>query len=168
VVILGRTGRTEFNFPAAIGALVANVALNLVLVPAMGITGAGLALVASYLVVLGLMYVFTQRLFPVPYEWGRLLRVVLTVAALVGIAELAVPTSGAIGLLPRVVLFAAYPLVLFTTGFFTDGERVWLAKLRHPGAVIAGLASLRAQPAAVEGDVSEIYEAERMDEDARL
>ena len=167
VVILGRTGRTEFNFPAAIGALVANVALNLVLVPAMGITGAGLALVASYLVVLGLMYVFTQRLFPVPYEWGRLLRVVLTVAALVGIAELAVPTSGAIGLLLRVVLFAAYPLVLFTTGFFTDGERVWLAKLRHPGAVIASLASLRTQPAAVEGDVSEIYEAERMDEDAR-
>ncbi len=37
VVILGRTGRTEFNFPAAIGALVANVALNLVLVPPLGI-----------------------------------------------------------------------------------------------------------------------------------
>jgi len=168
VVILGRTGRTEFNFPAAIGALVANVALNLVLVPALGITGAGLALVASYFVVLALMYVFTQRLFPVPYEWGRLLRVTLTVAALVGIAELAVPTSGAVGLLLRVVLFAAYPLVLFATGFFTDGERVWIAKLRHPGAVIAGLAALRAQPAAVDGDVSEIYEAERMDEDARL
>jgi len=168
VVILGRTGRTEFNFPAAIGALVANVALNLVLVPAMGITGAGLALVASYFVVLALMYVFTQRLFPVPYEWGRLLRVTLTVAALVGIAELAVPTSGAVGLLLRIVLFAAYPAVLFATGFFTEGERVWIAKLRHPGAVIAGLAALRAQPAAVEGDVSEIYEAERMDEDARF
>ncbi|MGN6587216.1 MAG: lipopolysaccharide biosynthesis protein, partial [Solirubrobacterales bacterium] len=36
VVILGRTGRTEFNFPAAIGALVTNVVLNLILVPAMG------------------------------------------------------------------------------------------------------------------------------------
>ena len=31
VVILGRTGRTEFNFPATIAALVANVALNLAL-----------------------------------------------------------------------------------------------------------------------------------------
>ena len=72
VVILGRTGRTEFNFPATIAALVANVALNLLLVPPLGIVGAGLALVASYLVVLALMYVFTQRLFPVPYEWGRL------------------------------------------------------------------------------------------------
>jgi O-antigen/teichoic acid export membrane protein len=168
VVILGRTGRTEFNFPAAIGALVANVALNLILVPAMGITGAGLALVASYLVVLGLMYVFTQRLFPVPYEWGRLLRVTLTVAVLVGIAELLVPTSGALGLLLRAVLFAAYPLLLFGTGFFTAGERVWLAKLRHPGVVVAGLAALREKPPAVDGSIPEVYEVERFDEDTRL
>lgn len=167
VVILGRTGRTEFNFPAAIGALVANVALNLLLVPSLEIVGAGLALVASYLVVLGLMYVFTQRLFPVPYEWGRLLRVTLTVVALVALAELLVPTSGALGLLLRGALFTAYPLLLFGTGFFTDGERHRLAKLRHPGAVLAGLASLRAQPAAVDGQIPEVYEVERMDEDAR-
>jgi O-antigen/teichoic acid export membrane protein len=167
VVILGRTGRTEFNLPAAIGALVANVVLNLLLVPSLGIVGAGLALVASYLVVLALMYVFTQRLFPVPYEWGRLLRVTLTVAALVGVGELLVPTSGALGLLLRALLFAAYPLLLLGTGFFTEGERRWLARLRHPGTVIADLASLRAQPAAVDGNVSEIYEVERMDEDAR-
>jgi O-antigen/teichoic acid export membrane protein len=164
VVILGRTGRTEFNFPAAIGALVANVALNLALVPSLGIVGAGLALVASYLVVLGMMYVFTQRLFPVPYEWGRLLRVVLTVAVLVGVAELLVPTSGALGLLLRIALFAAYPIALFATGFFSDEERGWLARLRHPQAL---LADLRAAEPAVDGHVSEVYEVERMDEDAR-
>src|SRR3954454_11849003 len=133
VVILGRTGRTELNLPAAIGGLVVNVALNLALVPPLGIVGAGLALVASYLVVLGLMYGFTQRLFPVPYEWSRLLRVVLTVAALVGLAELLVPTEGPAGLLLRVALFAAYPLVLLGSGFFSDEERGWLARLRHPG-----------------------------------
>ena len=163
VVILGRTGRTEFNLPAAIGALVANVALNLALIPPLGIVGAGLALVGSYLVVLGLMYVFTQRLFPVPYEWGRLLRIVLIVAALVGIAELLVPTSGADGLLLRAALFAAYPLALFASGFFSDEERGWLSQLRHPGAV---LANLRAEPA-VDGRIPEVYEVERMDEDLR-
>jgi O-antigen/teichoic acid export membrane protein len=168
VVILGRTGRTEFNFPAAIGALIANVVLNLLLVPSLEIVGAGIALVASYLVVLGLMYVFTQRLFPVPYEWGRLLRVTLTVAILVGVGELLVPTSGALGLLLRALLFSAYPLALLATGFFTPGERVWLAKLRHPGAVMAGLAALRAQPAVVDGQIPEVYEVERMDEDTRL
>ncbi|HEV2858746.1 MAG TPA: oligosaccharide flippase family protein [Solirubrobacterales bacterium] len=167
VVILGRTGRTKFNFPAAIGGLVANVVLNLLLVPSLGIVGAGLALVASYVVVLGLMYVFTQRLFPVPYEWGRLVRVVATVAALVGLAELLIPTSGALGLLLRTLLFVAYPLVLLGSGFFTAGERRWLARLRHPGAVVASFASLSSQPAAVDGQVPEVYEVERMDEDAR-
>jgi O-antigen/teichoic acid export membrane protein len=168
VVILGRTGRTEFNFPAALGALASNVALNLVLVPAWGIVGAGVALVASYLVVVALMYGFTQRLFPVPYQWGRLARVVLASAVLVALAELFVPTAGLAGFLARAALLAVYPLALLASGFFTRGERAWLARLRHPAVVLAGVASLRAQPAAVEGDVSEIYEAERMDEDARL
>jgi O-antigen/teichoic acid export membrane protein len=168
VVILGRTGRTEFNFPATAAALAANVALNLLLVPPLGIVGAGLALVASYLVVLALMYGFTQRLFPVPYEWGRLARIVLVSAVLVGLGELLVPTSGFAGLILRVVLWLAYPLVLLATGFFTAGERAWLARLRHPGELIAQLRSLRPPPAEVDGTVPEAYEAELADEDARL
>jgi O-antigen/teichoic acid export membrane protein len=166
VVILGRTGRTEFNFPAAIAALIANVVLNLLLVPPLGIVGAGLALVASYLVVLALMYGFTQRLFPVPYQWGRLGRVALTSAALVGAGELLLPTSGFPGLLGRAVLWAAYPFALFASGFFTPGERVWLARLRHPAELAAGIGALRAQPSAVDGSIPEVYEVERMDDDA--
>jgi O-antigen/teichoic acid export membrane protein len=168
VVILGRTGRTEFNLPATLTALVVNIALNLALVPSLGIVGAGLALVASYLVVLALMYVFTQRLFPVPYEWGRLARIVLASAALVGVGELAMPTSGAAGFLGRAALLAAYPLVLYLGRFFTPAERSWIARLRHPAAIAAELRALRAEPTAVAGYVPEVYEAERQDEDRRL
>jgi O-antigen/teichoic acid export membrane protein len=168
VVILGRTGRTEFNFPATIAALVANLALNLALVPSLGIVGAGLALVASYIVVVALMYVFTQRLFAVPYQWGRLARVLLVSAALVGLGELLLPTEGFLGLLARIVLWLAYPVVLLLSGFFTDEERGWLARLRHPSELLASLRTLRAEPAAVDGQIPETYEAERMDDDARL
>lgn len=168
VVILGRTGRTEFNFPATAAALVANVGLNLALVPSLGIVGAGIALVASYLVVLALMYGFTQRLFPVPYEWSRLLRVVLVSATLVGLGELLLPTEGALGLFSRTALWLAYPLALLASGFFSPGERRYLAMLRHPGELVRRLAALRQQPGAVDGAVSETYEAEQMDEDARL
>jgi O-antigen/teichoic acid export membrane protein len=167
VVILGRTGRTEFNLPATLAALAANIALNLILVPSLGIVGAGFALVASYVVVLALMYVFTQRLFPVPYQWGRLARVVLTAAVLVGAGELLMPTSGAPGLLGRAALFVAYPLVLFASGFFTPGERVWLARLRHPGELAASFQRLRSEPSAVDGRLPETYEVELMDDDAR-
>lgn len=168
VVILGRTGRTEFNFPATAAALATNIALNLALVPPLGIVGAGLALVASYLVVLVLMYSFTQRLFPVPYEWGRLARIVLVSAGLVAAGELLLPTDGFAGLAARTAFWLAYPLGLLVTGFFTSGERSWLARLRHPAELAAQLRSLRPATAAVEGQVPETYEAEQMDEDTRL
>ncbi|MET0557972.1 MAG: oligosaccharide flippase family protein [Solirubrobacterales bacterium] len=168
VVILGRTGRTEFNLPASLAALVVNLVLNLLLVPPLGIVGAGLALVASYVVVLVLMYGFTQRLFPVPYEWGRLARVVLVSAALVGLGELVMPTSGAVGFLGRGVLLAAYPLALYAGRFFSPGERAWLSRLRDPGALVAELRAIRAEPAAVDAHVPETYEAELRDEDSRL
>jgi O-antigen/teichoic acid export membrane protein len=168
VVILGRTGRTEFNFPATLAALVANIALNLALVPPLGIVGAGLALVASYLVVLALMYGFTQRLFPVPYEWGRLARILLVSAVLVGLGELLLPTSGFGGLILRVVLWLAYPLALLAVGFFSRGERTWLARLRHPGEFAARLRALRPSAPGLDGSVPETYEAEQMDEDSHL
>ncbi len=168
VVILGRTGRTEFNFPATIAALIANVALNLALVPSLGIVGAGLALVASYVVVVGLMYVFTQRLFPVPYEWGRLARVVLTCAALVALGELAMPTDGIAGLLGRGVIWGLFPLALLASGFFSAQERRWLALLRHPRELVERLRAAAERPAAVDGAIPEAYEAVRLDEDSRI
>jgi len=168
VVILGRTGRTEFNFPATLAALAANIALNLALVPPLGIVGAGIALVASYLVVLVLMYGFTQRLFPVPYEWGRLARVVTVSTGIVVLGELLLPTEGFLGFLTRTALWLIYPLALLATGFFTPGERRWLAALRSPGVLAAQLRSLRPAGAGVDGSVSETFEVEQMDEDWRL
>jgi len=168
VVILGRTGRTELNFPATAAALLANVALNLALVPPLGIVGAGIALVASYLVVLVLMYGFTQRLFPVPYEWARLARVVLVSAALVGLGELLLPTDGAAGLLSRAALWLTYPLALLASGFFTPGERRWLTGLRHPGELLRPLREPRPAAAAIDSQIPEAYEAELIDEDTRL
>jgi O-antigen/teichoic acid export membrane protein len=168
VVILGRTGRTEFNFPATVGALAANVALNLLLVPSMGIVGAGLALVASYIVVVALMYVFTQRLFPVPYEWSRLARVVLVSAVLVAVGELAMPTEGLAALLGRCAIWALFPVALLGSGFFSAEERRRLALLRHPRRLLERLREASRRPAAVDGEIPEAYEAVRLDEDSRI
>ena len=168
VVILGRTGRTEFNFPATAAALAANIALNLALVPPLGIIGAGIALVASYLVVLALMYGFTQRLFPVPYEWSRLARVVAIASAIVLLGELLLPTEGFLGLVARTTLWLTYPLALLAVGFFTSTERRWLAALRQPGVLATQLRSLRPAAAGVDGSVPETYEAEQMNDDARF
>jgi len=167
LVILGRTGRTEFNFPATGAALAVNVALNLILVPSLEIVGAGIALVVSYLVVVALMYRFTQRLFPVPYEWGRLARLVAVSVALVAIGELAMPSSGAVGLIGRIVVWLAYPVTLLAAGFFSDEERRWLRRLRHPVELVSEIAAAsRAQPAVEGAGLPEAYEVARIDEDS--
>lgn len=182
VVILGRTGRTEFSFPATAAATVANLGLNLALIPPLGIAGAGLALAGSYLVVAALMYWFTQRLFPVPYEWRRLATVVGVAAAAVLAGELLLPTSGAAGLVSRTGLWLSYPALLWASGFFSPEERRTLARVLRPRAVAAQLRELRTAPASAarpEGAVAseerargprlvpEVYEAELRDEDRR-
>ena len=73
--------------------------------------GAAIALVVSYVVVVVLMYVFTQRLFHVPYEWRRLGLVLVAAAALVAVGEAVLPTDGLAGFLERVLLWLAFPVV---------------------------------------------------------
>ena len=177
VVILGRTGRTEFNFPATAAATAANIALNLVLVPPLGIVGAGMALVASYLVVLVLMYAFTQRLFPVPYEWRRLALVFGVAAAVVAGGELLLPTEGAAGVVSRTAAWLVYPVALWAAGFLTTEEREAIGRMLNPRAVAERLRELRVEPAEPAPEsaapasarsprlTQEVYEAEARDED---
>lgn len=170
VVVLGRTGRTEFNLPATIAGTALNVVLNLVLIPPLGIVGAGIALVASYAVVLILMYALTQRLFPVPYEWGRLALLVAVTAATVAVGEVLLPTDGLDGFAARTALWLAFPLLLLATGFLTAAERASLRTMLSPSAVRERLRELASeptssQPEARAGYGPEVYEAVRRDED---
>ncbi len=183
VIILGRTGRTEYNFPATGAGTVVNIALNLILLPSMGIVGAGISLVASYAVVLVLMYVFTQRLFKVPYEWLRLAQAAGLAVALVLVGELLLPTSGFWGLAGRTALWLAYPLLLWVTGFLNEEEREAAGRVMSPAYVKAALTSLREAPSPEPEDeedekkpeetrghgprlTRETLEAEQRDEDA--
>ena len=146
VVVLGRTGRTEYNFPATGAGTVVNIVLNLILLPSMGIVGAGVSLVASYAVVLVLMYVFTQRLFKVPYEWLRLAQAVGLATVLVVVGEVFLPTSGIGGLAGRTTLWLAYPLLLWFSGFLNDEEREAAGRVLSPAYVRAALTNLREAP----------------------
>ncbi|RMF58394.1 MAG: hypothetical protein D6743_17720, partial [Calditrichaeota bacterium] len=51
-----------------------NVAANVLLIPRLGMMGAGYARVAGYFVMAGLLYVFAQRFYRIDYEVGRLLK----------------------------------------------------------------------------------------------
>ena len=72
VTMAGRAQVTIRNAPAALCGLAVNVALLALLVPPLGIAGAGIALVGAYVVMLVVMWALTRNLFPVAFEWGRL------------------------------------------------------------------------------------------------
>ena len=127
VVIAGRAKVTTRNFPAALAGLVVNVVLLVTLVPALGISGAGIALCGAYAVMLVAIYLLTRRLFTVSFEWGRLAHLTLVIASATVAAEVLLPTTGAVGLLSRLAVAGALPFVLLATGFFSPGE---LARVR--------------------------------------
>ena len=135
VVMAGRANVTTRNFPAALFGLVLNSVLLVVLVPPLGIAGAGVALCGAYVGMLGLMYAFTQRLFRVDFEWGRLAVLVVVLGGVAVAGELLLPTSGALGFLARAAALVAIPLALLGSGFFSPQER---ARLR--GLFVRGLA----------------------------
>jgi O-antigen/teichoic acid export membrane protein len=90
--------RTGF-FPIATGiAAVISVVATWILVPIYGLEGAAWAKVVAYLVSAVILYVFVQRIYPMKYEWGKVLAIILLCTAVwfgVGYAELVRELSGA-------------------------------------------------------------------------
>jgi O-antigen/teichoic acid export membrane protein len=122
LVIAGRAQVTTRNFPAATAGLGANVLLLLVLVPAWGLAGAGLALCGAYIVMLTVMHLLTRRAFSVDFEWLRMAHLVVVMGGLAAAGELLLPTSGVVGFLSRAVVFVAIGPVLLLTGFAHPAE----------------------------------------------
>jgi hypothetical protein len=73
------------------------------------------------------MAVYSQRLYPVPYQWRRVLTILLAAGALTVVGRVVDRLDVSIGLV------LAYPLVLLALGFYLPFERARLARVlvRH-------------------------------------
>jgi O-antigen/teichoic acid export membrane protein len=122
VTIAGRATDTTRTFPAAIAGLVANAIGLVVLVDPLGIAGAGIALCASYLVMLVAVHLLTRRLFVVPFEFARVSRAVAVLAVVAVGGELLLPQDGADGFVLRVIALTLVPPLLFAARVVTRAE----------------------------------------------
>jgi O-antigen/teichoic acid export membrane protein len=121
---IGRVRRTQFNWIITFAAAALNIGLNIALIPPYGMIGAAIATVAAYTLMFVLMTWNAQRLYPVPYQWRR-------VVTLVGVA-VALTVSGKlahVSLPVALVLALAYPLLLLPLGFYLPAERARLRRL---------------------------------------
>jgi O-antigen/teichoic acid export membrane protein len=121
---VGRARRTQFNWVVTGAAAVVNVALNLALIPPYGMMGAALATVAAYTTMAVGMAWWSQRIYPVPYQWRR-----VATAAVAAVALAAIGKEVDAGLAAVVVLVLAYPLALAALGFTSSEERRRIGRL---------------------------------------
>jgi O-antigen/teichoic acid export membrane protein len=120
----GRARRTQLNWVVTGTGAAVNIGLNFWLVPAYGMVGAAIATAISYVVLFVGMALYAQSVYPVHYQWRRVVTcvgaaVALTVAARVPDLPLA----------PSLVIVAAYPLGLALLGFYLPAERRRLRRL---------------------------------------
>jgi O-antigen/teichoic acid export membrane protein len=120
--IAGRHHATGRTLPAALLGLAVNVAALALLVPSLEATGAAIALVAAYVVALGVAHLRTRRLMHVPFDWARMgVAVALMTVVAVGVDAVADP-DGVAGILLRLAGCAAVPPLLVLAGAVRPAE----------------------------------------------
>jgi O-antigen/teichoic acid export membrane protein len=123
---VGRARKTQFNWVITGLAAALNIGLVLALVPPLGIFGAALASLVTYVAMFLGMVWNAQRVYPVRYQWRRIGTLAAASAALTVAGRL---TRGPFAL--ELGLALALPVVLFPLGFYLPGERVRLGALLH-------------------------------------
>jgi O-antigen/teichoic acid export membrane protein len=114
---IGRARRTQFNWIVTGAAALLNIALNFALIPPYGMMGAAISTAAAYLAMFVGMTLNAQRVWPVPYQWRRVLTLSLAAIGLLVIGK-AVDAS-----LPlAIVLCLVYPVVLLPLRFYLPAE----------------------------------------------
>jgi O-antigen/teichoic acid export membrane protein len=116
-----------------LGALV-KAGLCFLLVPlssVLALHGGAIATLVAYVVMATTLLLYVQRYYAIPYEWGRVARALGLALLLWGVHALLVDffDRSVQANLIRLGLLLAYPLLLFVSGFFNQGERRELRRL---------------------------------------
>ncbi|MGE0681334.1 MAG: lipopolysaccharide biosynthesis protein [Candidatus Binatia bacterium] len=106
-----------------------NIGLNFLLIPRYEMIGAAIANFTSFAFQALFRALVSYRLYPISYEYRRLIRIFLCVAALY--AANVFVEWGALwtALVGKAVLLMSFPILLYLSGFFQPGEIEQLQKL---------------------------------------
>jgi O-antigen/teichoic acid export membrane protein len=128
---LNLTSRTEFYPVATFTAAGVGLGAGVLLMPALGATGAAIALLLAYGTQAAVAFYFARRVYHIRYERGRIARVLLAGAASALIAGwLLPPMPSAAGLVIRAATtVVCFMVLLWTTGVLRPTERAFLVQV---------------------------------------
>ena len=127
---LGVTKKTVYLSITQLIGLAITLLLDFVLVPRIGMVGAATAPLVGDLLSAVWAYQMAQRSFPVPFEWGKISKIVL-----ISIVLMLIGTNLNTGrlvvniALEVVITFACYPVLLYFTGCISKAEVGAIGKL---------------------------------------
>jgi O-antigen/teichoic acid export membrane protein len=120
---IGRMRQTQLNWVVSGAAALVNVVVCLALIPAYGMIGAAVATLVAYVVLFVGMWVRSRQVYPVHYQWRRIITLAAVAGGLTAIAW-------ALHSLPAaIVLTLLYPLALLPLGFYLPAELTRLRRL---------------------------------------
>jgi len=100
----------------AIGAI-SNIIFNIYLIPKYGGQGAAIATCISFIIMFIIMFIINIRLFPISYEWGRIIRIIFTMGIIFMLYSISSHDYT-----NKYFLTLYYPLALVLTGFLYKSE----------------------------------------------
>jgi len=118
--------RTVLRLAIVGGTAVLTLILCRILVPSMGILGAGLATFFSFVGMAALSYSITRRLYPVAYDSRRVGHVLAMAAVLLVVAAVFLQSTTTLAVCLRALMAVSFPALLALTGFLRRDEKVLL------------------------------------------
>jgi len=124
------TKKTHLSALSTLMASVLNIVLNYLLISRFGMIGAAVSTFVSFVALALIQLVLAQRVYPVKYEFRRILIVLLVGSFLVYVATL-IKFGLFLTLLLKILLVLVFPVILYFTGFFENREIDKLVKIWH-------------------------------------
>ena len=104
------TKRTQVLMWITLLGAATSILVNIILVPRIGIVGAGWAVACSYFAMASALFTFTQRNYTVPYQYRKLITLALWALVLVGLVGWQGHHDPAHVLICKIVLLSTYPI----------------------------------------------------------
>ncbi|MBU2649872.1 MAG: oligosaccharide flippase family protein [Bacteroidetes bacterium] len=139
VVVMGmhRAKKTFLVAATVMVAAILNIGLNFALIPFLGIYGSALASVIATFIGVYLSYRYSQKYFPINYEFVKIIKILITGIGLLIVYYYINELTLVLRLFLKVILLMSFPFLLYLIGFYdkVELERIgsFWRSWRNPG-----------------------------------
>lgn len=107
------TEKTGILLVSTLTGAAVSILTNIILVPKIGLAGAGTAILLSYVSMAVILFIFLQRNYPIKYEYGKLGVLVLAALILAGLNALLPADLGGVRVTIKIIFLILFPLLAY-------------------------------------------------------